>query len=81
MKSTSVSQTLEQFFNCVLTITFVYALVGKDPAIMAAGGNLSTTLSIVLTFVYLIIYYKIYKTKSICYSWLYCKFYKKRNGS
>ena len=39
MKSTSISQTLEQFFNCVLTITFVYALVGKDPAIMAEIGR------------------------------------------
>lgn len=58
MKSTSVSQTLEQFFNCVLTITFVYALVGKDPAIMAAGGNLSTTLAILISFTYLVIFYK-----------------------
>lgn len=58
MKATSVSQTLEQFFNCVLTITFVYALVGKDPAIMAAGGNVSTTLSIVISFMYLFIFYK-----------------------
>ena len=58
MKATSVSQTLEQFFNCVLTITFVYALVGKDPAIMAAGGNVSTTLAIVISFMYLYIFYK-----------------------
>ena len=58
MKSTSVSQTLEQFFNCVLTITFVYALVGKDPAIMAAGGNVSTTLAILISFTYLFVFYK-----------------------
>ena len=58
MKATSISQTLEQFFNCVLTITFVYALVGKDPAIMAAGGNVSTTLSIIISFMYLFIFYK-----------------------
>ncbi len=57
-KATSVSQTLEQFFNCILTITFVYALVGKDPAVMAAGGNLSTTLSIIISFTYLFIFYK-----------------------
>lgn len=57
-KATSVSQTLEQFFNCILTITFVYSLTGKDPAIMAAGGNLSTTLSIVISFTYLFIFYK-----------------------
>lgn len=58
MKPTSVSQTLEQFLNCVLTITFVYACIGKDTYIMAAAGNLSTTLAIIITFVYLIIYYK-----------------------
>ena len=58
MKPTSVSQTLEQFLNCVLSITFVYACIGKDTYIMAAAGNLSTTFAIVLTFVYLFIYYK-----------------------
>ena len=58
MKPTSVSQTLEQFLNCVLSITFVYACVGKDTYIMAAVGNLSTTCAIVITFVYLLMYYK-----------------------
>ena len=58
MKPTSVSQTLEQFLNCVLTITFVYACIGKETYIMAAAGNLSTTLAIVITFMYLIMYYK-----------------------
>lgn len=58
MKSTSISQTLEQFFNCVLTISIVYALIGHDPAIMAAGGNISTTLSIIISFTYLYIFYK-----------------------
>lgn len=58
MKATSISQTLEQFFNCALTITFVYALVGKDPAVMAAGGNLSTTLAIIIAFMYVYIFYK-----------------------
>lgn len=57
MKPTSVSQTLEQFLNCVLSITFVYACIGKDTYIMAAAGNLSTTLAIVITFFYLIAYY------------------------
>ena len=61
LKQTSVSQTLEQFFNCVLSITFVYALIGKEPYIMAAGGNLSTTLAVVISFMYLLIVYK--KTK------------------
>lgn len=58
MKPTSVTQVLEQFLNCVLSIVFVYALIGKEPYIMAAGGNLSTTLSIVITFLYLMTYYK-----------------------
>ena len=63
MKPTSYSQTIEQFFNCVLSITFVYALIGKEPYIMAAGGNLSTTLSIIIAFIYIIIYYKRKKLK------------------
>lgn len=58
MKPTSVSQTLEQFLNCVLSITFVYACIGKDAYIMAAAGNLSTTLSIVIAFGYLWRYFK-----------------------
>lgn len=57
-KATSIAQTLEQFFNCVLTITFVYALIGKDPATMAMGGNISTTLAIIISFTYLVIFYK-----------------------
>lgn len=58
MKPTSVSQTLEQFLNCVLSITFVYACIGREPYIMAAAGNLSTTMAIIITFVYLIMYYR-----------------------
>ena len=52
MKPTSVTQTLEQFLNCVLTILFVYSTIGKDTAIMAAAGNLSSTI------IYIIIFYK-----------------------
>ena len=58
MKPTSVTQVLEQLLNCVLSILFVYALIGKEPYVMAAGGNLSTTLSIIITFLYLTTYYK-----------------------
>ena len=70
MKPTSVTQVLEQFLNCVLSIVFVYALIGKEPYIMAAGGNLSTTLSIIITFLYLTTYYKknrikVYKNQEI----------------
>lgn len=58
MKPTSITQILEQFLNCVLSIVFVYALIGKDPYIMAAGGNLSSTVAIIITFLYLATYYK-----------------------
>lgn len=58
MKPTSVSQALEQFLNCILSITFVYACIGKDTYIMAAAGNLSTTMAIILTFIYLANYYR-----------------------
>ena len=58
MKPTSASQVLEQLFNCILSITFVYALIGKEPYIMAAGGNLSTTCAIIISFMYLVMYYK-----------------------
>ncbi len=58
MKATSVSQTLEQFLNCALTIAFVYATVGQDPATMAAAGNVSTTIAIIISFSYLAILYK-----------------------
>jgi len=63
MKPTSISQTLEQFLNCILSITFVYACVGKDAYIMAAAGNLSTTLAIVISFTYMVLYYR--KTKIV----------------
>jgi len=58
MKASSTSQALEQFFNCVLTITFVYAMIGKEPYIMAAAGNISTTIAVLLSFSYLLIFYK-----------------------
>lgn len=58
MKPTSVTQTLEQFLNCVLTITFVYATVGQDTAIMAAAGNLSSTVAIIIAFIYIVLFYR-----------------------
>lgn len=61
VKPTSVTQVLEQVFNCVLSITFVYACIGKDAHIMAAAGNLSTTIAIIITFIYLSMYYKKHK--------------------
>jgi stage V sporulation protein B len=58
MGASSITQSLEQFFNCVLTILFVYATVGQDAYIMAAAGNVSTTLAVLISFSYLIFYYK-----------------------
>lgn len=58
MKTSSISQALEQFFNCIFTVTFVYSLIGKEPYIMAAGGTLATTLAILISFTYLLFFYK-----------------------
>lgn len=58
MKANSTSQVIEQFFNCVLSIGFVYACIGKDTAIMAAAGNLSTTCACLIALFYLILFYK-----------------------
>ena len=41
MKSTSVSQTLEQLLNCILTITLVYMATGSEPHVMAAARKCS----------------------------------------
>ena len=57
-KATSSSLVIEQFFNCVLSIGFVYACVGQDSAIMAAAGNLSTSCACILAFLYLILFFK-----------------------
>ena len=57
MKATSTSLIVEQFFNCVLSIGFVYACVGKDTAIMAAAGNLSTSCACIIAFVYLLVFF------------------------
>ena len=58
MKPTSITQTLEQFLNCVLTILFIYSTIGQDTAIMAAAGNLSSTVAIVIAFIYIILFYR-----------------------
>lgn len=58
MSASSISQSMEQFFNCVLTILFVYATIGRDAYIMAAAGNVSTTLAVLISFSYLIFFYK-----------------------
>ncbi len=57
MKATSSSLIIEQFFNCVLSIGFVYACVGQDTAIMAAAGNLSTSCACIIAFLYLVVFF------------------------
>lgn len=61
---TAKAQTLEQIFKTVLTVVIVEIVVllnGKNVTIMAAGANLATTLSVLLSFGYMALYYKIYK--------------------
>ena len=57
LKSTSISEIVEQTFNCILSILFVYMAVGKDTAIMAAAGNLSTTIAAFISMGYMISHY------------------------
>ena len=62
---TAKSQTLEQIFKTLLTV-IVVEIVGistnLDTTFMSAGANLATTLSVLLSFGYLSIYYRIYKS-------------------
>ena len=67
---TAKSQSLEQVFKTIITITAVYFIgltTGLNTTLMAAGANLATTLSVLLSFFYIIIYYiefrKIVKSK------------------
>lgn len=58
MKALGSSQMIEQVFNCILSIAFVYMCVGYDSSIMAAAGNVSTTMACGIALVYLIFYYR-----------------------
>ncbi len=61
LKVTANSQTLEQFFKTVFSITLVEIisiLSGVNTTIMAAGANLATSLATILCFLYLYKYYK-----------------------
>ena len=58
---TAKSQSLEQVFKTVITITAVWFIgleTGLNTTLMAAGANLATTLSVLLSFLYIIIYYR-----------------------
>lgn len=58
MKATSTSQVLEQIFKCCLTIVLVLMSVGKPPQIMSAWANFATSLATVLSFSYLLLFYR-----------------------
>lgn len=58
---TAKSQTMEQIFKTVLTVVFVEivaAISTTNTTIMAAGANLATTVSIIISFIYLYVLYK-----------------------
>lgn len=57
MTATSVSQIMEQLLNSVLSIAFVYSVLGREPHIMAAAANTAATVAIITTFIFLITYY------------------------
>ncbi len=57
LKATSTSQVVEQFFNCVLSIVFVYLCIGQGSAVMAAAGNVSTSASVAVACAYLGLFY------------------------
>ena len=60
IKVTAHSQSIEQIFKTLLTIIIVETIAmasGVDTTVMAAGANLATTLSSILCFAYLYMYY------------------------
>ena len=61
---TARSQTLEQIFKTALTVIVVeiVAMISNvDTTMMAAGANIATTLSVFLSFGYLVLYFKVHK--------------------
>ena len=59
MKATNTSQVLEQLLKSVSTILIVLAIAGAKPEYMAAGATLATTLSTLLSCIYLFIFYSL----------------------
>ncbi len=72
LKSTSISEIIEQTFNCLLSILFVYMAsgLGTNTAIMAAAGNLSTSLAALVSLGYMISHFALRKKylKADCYA-------------
>lgn len=61
---TAKSQTLEQVFKTLITILaveFIGMGTGLNTTLMAAGANLATTLSVILSFLYILIYYRSFR--------------------
>ena len=66
IKVTAKTQSIEQVFKTLLTIIIVEIVAiftGMDTTVMAAGANLATTLSSVLCFFYLHLYYTSVKSE------------------
>ena len=58
---TAKSQTMEQIFKTILTVVLVEivaAISSTNTTMMAAGANLATTASIIISFIYLYVLYK-----------------------
>lgn len=61
---TAKSQSLEQVFKTLITILaveFIGMGTGLDTTLMAAGANLATTLSVTLSFLYILMYYRSFR--------------------
>ena len=61
---TAKSQSLEQVFKTVITIAaveFIGIGTNLNTTLMAAGANLATTLSVVLSFLYILMYYRTFR--------------------
>lgn len=61
---TAKSQSLEQVFKTLITIMavqFIGMNTGLDTTLMAAGANLATTLSVLLSFLYILMYYRTFR--------------------
>ncbi len=57
-KATSTSQMLEQLLKTTTTVVIVMCMTNQPPEYMAAGATMGTTLSTVLSLVYLFGFYK-----------------------
>lgn len=64
VKPSASAQVIEQLLNCSLTILFAYMASGRPPHIIAAAANVSTTVSVILSFTYLAIYFNKNKKKN-----------------